>query len=115
MIYVVEKNGKLVEIEIPDGARVPTEEDKVTLANQKQAEQAKINERNLLFQKQKQKSQLLSQMRVLQEKLSKTDYQAIKYLEGKMPEEEYSPIGIQREEWRAKYNELEAEYNAIVL
>lgn len=41
--------------------------------------------------------------------LSQTDYQAIKYSEGAMSKEEYEPIKIQRQSWRDKINELEAQ------
>ena len=43
--------------------------------------------------------------------LSSTDYQAIKYFEGYLTEEEYAPIKAQRREWRAEINQLEAELN----
>ena len=39
--------------------------------------------------------------------LSDTDYQAIKYAEGAISEEEYAPIRAQRQEWRDRINELE--------
>lgn len=41
--------------------------------------------------------------------LANTDYQAIKYAEGFISEEEYTPIKLQRQEWRNKINELEEE------
>ena len=44
----------------------------------------------------------------LKAKLSTTDYQAIKYAEGAMAEEEYAEIKIQRQAWRDRINELEA-------
>ena len=115
MIYVIEKNGKLVELDIPDGARIPTEDDKLTLEVQKQAESEKLEVLKQRNEKRRQKGRLLAEMNALKLNLDKTDYQAIKFLEGKMPAEEYDSIGKQREEWRVKYNELEAEYNAIVL
>lgn len=115
MIYVIEKNGKLVELDIPDGARIPTEEDKLTLKAQKQAENEKLEALEQKNEKRRQKGRLLAEMNALKLQLDKTDYQAIKFLEGKMPAEEYESIGNQREEWRVKYNELEAKYNAIVL
>lgn len=43
----------------------------------------------------------------LKSKLSNTDYQAIKFSEGAMTEEEFAPIRRQRAEWRARINELE--------
>lgn len=43
----------------------------------------------------------------LKAKLAQTDYQAIKYAEGLIPEAEYAPIKAQRQAWRARINELE--------
>lgn len=44
----------------------------------------------------------------LKRKLSATDYKAIKYAEGLISEEEYTPIRAEREAYRAEINELEA-------
>lgn len=41
--------------------------------------------------------------------LQETDYKVLKYLTGKMTEEEYAPIDAERDALRAEYNELEAE------
>ena len=43
----------------------------------------------------------------LKKNLSDTDYEAIKFGEGAMTEEEYAPYKPQRAEWRARINELE--------
>ena len=43
----------------------------------------------------------------LKQRLDDTDYQAIKYAEGWMTEEEYEPIKLQRQEWRNEINRLE--------
>ena len=43
----------------------------------------------------------------LKQNLANTDYQAIKYAEGRMTEEEYAPIGEQRQQWRDEINRLE--------
>ena len=43
----------------------------------------------------------------LKRQLAETDYQAIKYAEGQLSEEEYRPIKEQRQIWRDKINELE--------
>lgn len=45
----------------------------------------------------------------LKAKLSETDYQAIKYAEGFISDEEYAPIKAQRQAWRERINELEEE------
>ena len=44
----------------------------------------------------------------LKQKLADTDYQALKYAEGQISEEEYLPIKEQRQAWRDRINELEA-------
>lgn len=44
----------------------------------------------------------------LKKKLAATDYQAIKYAEGFLTDEEYADIRAQRQAWRDRINELEA-------
>jgi hypothetical protein len=46
---------------------------------------------------------------ILKRQLSATDYQAIKFAEGMMTEEEYAPIRTQRQAWRDEINMLEQE------
>lgn len=48
------------------------------------------------------------QIAELKQKLSDTDYQAIKYAEGWITDEEYEPIKMQRQEWRDAINTLES-------
>ena len=43
----------------------------------------------------------------IKENLANTDYQAIKYAEGQISEEDYAPIKAQRQAWRDEINELE--------
>ena len=50
-----------------------------------------------------------AQINELKEKLRETDYQAIKYAEGLISEEDYAPAKKKRQEWRDKINELESE------
>ena len=45
----------------------------------------------------------------LKQMLTDTDYQAIKYAEGWLTDEEYAPIKEQRQEWREEINRLENE------
>ena len=45
----------------------------------------------------------------LKRKLANTDYQAIKYAEGWLTEEEYAEVKKQRQAWRSRINELEEE------
>ena len=40
--------------------------------------------------------------------LQATDYQAIKYAEGEMPNEEYAPVRDLRKGWRKEINDIEA-------
>lgn len=49
----------------------------------------------------------------LKGKLTETDYQAIKYAEGEMTDEEYEPIRLQRKAWRNEINELEEQLKCI--
>ena len=49
----------------------------------------------------------LSEIAELKKNLSDTDYEAIKFGEGAMTEEEYAPYKTRRAEWRARINELE--------
>ena len=49
----------------------------------------------------------------LKVKLHNSDYQAIKYAEGELTEEEFAPIREQRRAWRAEINLLEAEINKL--
>lgn len=45
----------------------------------------------------------------LKRNLTNTDYQAIKYAEGLLTEEQYAPIKAQRQAWRDEINQLENE------
>ena len=45
----------------------------------------------------------------LKSDLANTDYKAIKYAEGWIAEEEYAVIKAERQAWRDRINELEAE------
>ena len=42
-------------------------------------------------------------------KLIQTDYLAIKYFEGYLTLDEYSPIRLERQSWREEINKLESE------
>jgi hypothetical protein len=41
--------------------------------------------------------------------LAQTDYQALKFAEGAISEEDYAPVRAKRQAWRDKVNELEAQ------
>ena len=54
------------------------------------------------------KQEKLNGINDLKNLLASTDYQAIKYAEGLITEEEYLPIKTQRQAWRNEINELES-------
>lgn len=56
---------------------------------------------------------LEKQITVLKKKLSDTDYQAIKYAEGQISENDYAPIKAQRQAWRDEINRLEEELGKV--
>lgn len=53
--------------------------------------------------------QIKKRIAELKRNLANTDYQAIKYAEGLLREEEYAPIKAQRQSWRDEINRLEKE------
>lgn len=57
------------------------------------------------------KDQYRLEIQQLKKALSDTDYKAIKFAEGEINPEEYLPIKNQREEWRAKINQLQSEFD----
>lgn len=50
---------------------------------------------------------------VLKKHLSDTDYQAIKYAEGQITEENYKPIREQRQAWRDEINKIQNELEGL--
>ncbi len=55
------------------------------------------------------KTDELIEIESLKQQLVDSDYKAIKYAEGEISEEEYTPIKEERKSWRARINELEAQ------
>ena len=49
------------------------------------------------------------EIEILKQKLKDTDYKAIKYAEGQLTEEEYASTKFERQGWRDRINELEAQ------
>lgn len=49
------------------------------------------------------------EIEILKQKLKDTDYKAIKYAEGQLTEEEYASTKAERQGWRDRINELEAQ------
>ncbi|WP_455618818.1 hypothetical protein [Eisenbergiella sp.] len=43
----------------------------------------------------------------LKQKLSESDYKALKFADGALTEEEYAPVRAERQKWRAEINEIE--------
>ena len=54
------------------------------------------------------------QIQELKQKLSDTDYKAIKYSEGWITEKDYAEVKQQRENWRSIINKLEEELEGIL-
>ena len=67
------------------------------------------NEYNQLKEINKQKLQIKTQIAELKRNLANTDYQAIKYAEGQLTEQEYASMKAQRQAWRDEINQLEAQ------
>lgn len=100
MKLVKEINGKLTELNVPEGFREATEEDLAALESQKAAAAAELAERKRVVD-------LKRQINELKKKLAETDYQAIKYSEGELSEEEYAEMRVTRRSWRAQINDYE--------
>lgn len=49
----------------------------------------------------------LNRINELKHLLKESDYQAIKFAEGKLSSEQYKPVELQREAWRAEINLLQ--------
>lgn len=60
------------------------------------------------------KTAIQGEINALKQLLANSDYKAIKHSEGEMSEEEFSPVRIQRQIWRDRINELEAQMEAKV-
>lgn len=55
------------------------------------------------------KEAAMTRIAELKKMLSETDYKAIKYSEGLIPDEEYAPVKAWRQEWRDEINRIEQE------
>ena len=53
--------------------------------------------------------ELQNRINILKLNLANTDYQAVKYAEGVITDDDYAPIKAQRQAWRDEINALEAE------
>lgn len=54
-----------------------------------------------------------AEIAALKQLLTATDYKALKYADGALTEEEYSEVKTQRQGWRDKINELEAQIASL--
>lgn len=62
---------------------------------------------------QKEIQELRNKIQKLKQKLEITDYQAIKYAEGQLSEEEYAEMKTQRQDWRDEINNLEKQIEEL--
>lgn len=62
-----------------------------------------------MAKKKREKYIVESNIAVRKQMLDQTDYQALKYAEGELSDEEYAEMKERRSIWRAEINELEAE------
>lgn len=62
-------------------------------------------------QEERNKADIIAKIYEIKSKLATTDYQAIKYAEGCISEEDYAPIKAQRQSLRDQINALEKQLN----
>lgn len=55
------------------------------------------------------------QIQMYKDLLAATDYQAIKFSDGAISEEEYAPIRTQRADWRAQINKIQEDFHEPTL
>lgn len=67
----------------------------------------KIEDNEIIYREMTEEEKQIKRVEELKKKLSDTDYQAIKYAEGEISEEDYAPIKAQRKAWREEINKLE--------
>lgn len=90
MIYVKEENGILYTVDLTE-YREATEEDLARVTRQERA------------------AGVHREIATLKRQLSETDYQCLKFCDGKLTEEEYAPIREYRQTLRDAINELESD------
>ena len=82
--------------ELPDGYQEITEQEYNQLSQERMPPSYRINP-------------TISRINQLKSLLQQSDYQAIKYAEGWLTEQEYAPIKAQRQAYRDEINQLEQE------
>lgn len=109
MIYVVERNGNKEKIVLPDNARLATAEDLAYFQAKADEEVAARNKYILQGKIQDEINAKNAAIYTLKSNLRNTDYKLLKLLDGELTEAEYAVYRVQRKEWRAAINTLEAE------
>ena len=71
----------------------------------------RIEENKFVYREITSEEKKIKRVEEFKKKLANTDYQAIKYAEGELAEEEYAPIKAQRKAWREEINRIEEELN----
>lgn len=59
------------------------------------------------------KENAIDRIRELKDMLSSQDFKTIKFIQGKLSQEEFDKVVAQCDEWRKEINELEAKYGII--
>ena len=109
MIYVVDReDGSKQKYVIPDNARIMTEEDSAYFQAKADEATAQRNRNLNIAAIRDEINELMGKISDLKRNLNRTDYQAIKFVEGEMLEIDYAPIKEQRKSWRKQINDYEA-------
>lgn len=108
MIYVVDReDGSKQKYVIPDNARIMTEEDSAYFQAKADEATAQRNRNLNIAAIRDEINELMGKISELKRNLNRTDYQAIKFVEGEMLEIDYAPIKEQRKSWRKQINDYE--------
>lgn len=110
MILVIDnENGSKKQIVVPDNAREMTAEDEAYFLELQEQKQERLEKSNRIFQLREEIMIAERNIADYKRKLSDSDYKLFKHIEGKITSEEYAPISIDRDIWRAQINTLEEE------
>ena len=110
--YTLDSNGYIVSwLKYPFDEKKPSievpDDTVITLGIDKIVSGKIVHDYELEHQKQE-IARINLQILELKKQLSDTDYQAIKFAEGELTEEEFAPIKAQRHFWRSEIKRLEA-------
>ena len=112
MYYLLNENGEIeITSRLPVDGYQYTDEEIVVGYNHKlmlvsQTQTAEYITAKAAYDEQKAAEKQIASLKT---KLNATDYQAIKYAEGQLSEEEYTAMKVQRQAWRDEINTLEAQ------